>query len=90
MAIYVLTYVVDLAAKEKERVWLKRQTEGELDDMRLVEGLTGDKHVYKVKLEQFLLTIGHLRTETTSVAPTYPRTREGLKSNPNGLDSCST
>ena len=37
----------DLAAKEEERVWLKRQTEGELDDSRLTEGITGEATVYK-------------------------------------------
>ncbi|KAG6885080.1 hypothetical protein C0993_006041 [Termitomyces sp. T159_Od127] len=36
-----------LAAKEEERVWLKRQTDGELDDTRLTEGLTGEATVYK-------------------------------------------
>ncbi|KAF7319254.1 hypothetical protein HMN09_00262900 [Mycena chlorophos] len=36
-----------LAAKEEERVWLKRQTDGELDDSRLTEGLTGEATVYK-------------------------------------------
>ncbi|KAH7915875.1 AAA domain-containing protein [Hygrophoropsis aurantiaca] len=36
-----------LAAKEEERVWFKRQTDGELDDSRLTEGLTGEQSVYK-------------------------------------------
>ncbi|KAG2007118.1 MDN1 midasin family protein [Coprinopsis cinerea AmutBmut pab1-1] len=36
-----------LAAKEEERVWVKRQTDGELDDTRLTEGLTGESTVYK-------------------------------------------
>ncbi|TFK71122.1 hypothetical protein BDN72DRAFT_838036 [Pluteus cervinus] len=36
-----------LAAKEEERVWIKRQTDGELDDSRLTEGLTGESTVYK-------------------------------------------
>ncbi|KAG5651686.1 hypothetical protein H0H81_007817 [Sphagnurus paluster] len=36
-----------LTAKEEERVWLKRQTDGELDDSRLTEGLTGEATVYK-------------------------------------------
>ncbi|KAG5728425.1 hypothetical protein E4T56_gene18957 [Termitomyces sp. T112] len=36
-----------LAAKEVERVWLKRQMDGELDDSRLAEGLTGEATVYK-------------------------------------------
>jgi hypothetical protein len=37
----------DLAAKEEERVWVKRQTDGELDFSRLTEGLTGEATVYK-------------------------------------------
>ncbi|KAH9929971.1 AAA domain-containing protein [Amylocystis lapponica] len=37
----------NLAAKEEERVWVKRQTDGELDDSRLTEGLTGEAAVYK-------------------------------------------
>lgn len=37
----------DLAAREEERVWVKRQTDGELDDARLTEGLTGEATVYK-------------------------------------------
>ena len=37
----------DLAAKEEERVWVKRQIDGELDDSRLTEGLTGEATVYK-------------------------------------------
>ncbi|KAK7683695.1 hypothetical protein QCA50_013071 [Cerrena zonata] len=36
-----------LSAKEEERVWVKRQTDGELDDTRLTEGLTGESTVYK-------------------------------------------
>ncbi|KAJ6624725.1 AAA domain-containing protein [Mycena sp. CBHHK59/15] len=36
-----------LAAKEEERMWVKRQTDGELDDSRLMEGLTGEATVYK-------------------------------------------
>ena len=39
--------LIDLAAKEEERVWVKRQTDGELDDSRLTEGLTGEATVYK-------------------------------------------
>ncbi|TFK52963.1 hypothetical protein OE88DRAFT_1733940 [Heliocybe sulcata] len=37
----------NLTAKEEERVWVKRQTDGELDDSRLTEGLTGETTVYK-------------------------------------------
>ncbi len=39
--------ILDLAAREEERVWVKRQTDGELDDSRLTEGLTGEATVYK-------------------------------------------
>jgi von Willebrand factor A domain-containing protein 8 len=42
-----LDFLTDLAAKEEERVWIKRQTDGELDDQRLVDGLTGEATVYK-------------------------------------------
>ena len=30
-----------------DRVWLKRQTKGELDDTLLIEGVTGAANVYK-------------------------------------------
>ncbi|KAJ3836001.1 hypothetical protein F5878DRAFT_663373 [Lentinula raphanica] len=39
-----------LAAKEEERVWVKRQTDGELDDSRLTEGITGEATVYKRRM----------------------------------------
>ena len=38
---------IDLSAREEERVWVKRQTDGKLDDTRLTEGLTGEMAVYK-------------------------------------------
>jgi hypothetical protein len=37
----------DLSAREQDRVWIKRQTDGELDDTRLTDGLTGESAVYK-------------------------------------------
>lgn len=43
----LLIFFSDLSAKEEERVWVKRQTDGELDDSRLTEGLTGESTVYK-------------------------------------------
>ena len=33
--------------KESESGWIRRQTHGELDDARLVDGVTGDKFIYK-------------------------------------------
>lgn len=44
---FFLKFDIDLAAKEEERVWVKRQIDGELDDSRLTEGLTGESTVYK-------------------------------------------
>lgn len=41
-----------LQAKAKDRQWLKNQTEGELDDTRLIEGITGEKNIYKRRGEQ--------------------------------------
>ncbi|KAF4613211.1 hypothetical protein D9613_011059 [Agrocybe pediades] len=43
----LLDLLEHLAAKEEERVWVKRQTDGELDDSRLTEGITGESTVYK-------------------------------------------
>lgn len=37
----------DLRAKQQERVWLKNQTHGDLDDSKLVDGITGDQAVYR-------------------------------------------
>ncbi|KAM6179532.1 von Willebrand factor A domain-containing protein 8 [Erethizon dorsatum] len=37
----------NLQAKGKERQWLRHQATGELDDARIIEGLTGEKAIYK-------------------------------------------
>ncbi|XP_011270078.1 hypothetical protein CAOG_08496 [Capsaspora owczarzaki ATCC 30864] len=39
-------------AKGQERVWLKNQTMGDIDDNRLIEGLTGEKNIYRRRGEQ--------------------------------------
>ena len=36
-----------IEAKERERVWLKAQSHGELDDNRLVDGATGERNIFK-------------------------------------------
>eukprot|EP00066_Takifugu_rubripes_P009279 XP_003976079.1 PREDICTED: von Willebrand factor A domain-containing protein 8 isoform X1 [Takifugu rubripes] len=36
-----------LQAKGKERQWLKNQATGELDDAKIIDGLTGEKTIYK-------------------------------------------
>ncbi|XP_065077399.1 von Willebrand factor A domain-containing protein 8 [Ochlerotatus camptorhynchus] len=41
-----------LQAKSKERHWQKHQTSGEMDDTKLVEGITGEKNIYKKRVEQ--------------------------------------
>ncbi|KAL3861823.1 hypothetical protein ACJMK2_007838 [Sinanodonta woodiana] len=41
-----------LQAKGKERQWLKNQTYGDLDDAKLIDGLTGEKSVYKRRGEK--------------------------------------
>jgi len=41
-----------LQAKSQDRTWLKNQTSGELDDNRLIDGITGDKSIYKKRGEQ--------------------------------------
>ena len=34
-------------AREKERVWQKQQTHGELDDGRIIDGVAGEKAIYR-------------------------------------------
>ncbi|KAG0224963.1 von Willebrand factor A domain-containing protein 8 [Actinomortierella wolfii] len=40
-----------IEAKNKERVWLKNQSSGDLDDTKLIEGLTGEHNIYKLRGE---------------------------------------
>ncbi|XP_005100871.1 von Willebrand factor A domain-containing protein 8 [Aplysia californica] len=48
-----LRVVLDsLQAKGKERQWLKHQSYGELDDAKLIEGLTGENSIYKRRGEK--------------------------------------
>ncbi len=39
-------------ARAKERGWLKHQTNGELDDSKLVDGVTGERLIYKRRGEE--------------------------------------
>ncbi|KAK0046521.1 E3 ubiquitin-protein ligase RNF14 [Biomphalaria pfeifferi] len=41
-----------LQAKGKERQWIKHQSHGELDDGKLIEGLTGESSIYKRRGEK--------------------------------------
>ncbi|KAL7030964.1 hypothetical protein ACKWTF_006849 [Chironomus riparius] len=38
-----------LEAKAKERHWQKHVTSGELDDTKIIEGITGEKNIYKMR-----------------------------------------
>ncbi|KAG5885894.1 hypothetical protein JTB14_019153 [Gonioctena quinquepunctata] len=42
----------NLQAKNKERQWSRHQTSGELDDVKLVDGLLGEKTIYRRRSEQ--------------------------------------
>uniref|UniRef100_A0A1B6BXM8 VWFA domain-containing protein n=1 Tax=Clastoptera arizonana TaxID=38151 RepID=A0A1B6BXM8_9HEMI len=41
-----------LQAKSKDRQWLRHQTSGDLDDAKLIEGITGEKNVYRRRGEK--------------------------------------
>ncbi|CAG7731784.1 unnamed protein product [Allacma fusca] len=41
-----------LQAKAKERKWVKHQTSGELDDSKIIEGIVGEKNVYKNRQDE--------------------------------------
>ncbi|CAK9810181.1 von Willebrand factor A domain-containing protein 8 [Anthophora quadrimaculata] len=48
-----LRIIIDsLQAKSKERQWCRHQTSGELDDTKLIEGLTGEKTIYRRRAEK--------------------------------------
>lgn len=41
-----------LQAKNKERQWARHQTSGELDDSKLIDGLLGEKTIFRKRAEQ--------------------------------------
>lgn len=46
------TIIDSLQAKSKERQWCRHQTSGELDDTKLIEGLTGERTIYRRRAEK--------------------------------------
>jgi len=40
-------HLKDIKRRKEERIWLRRQTNGELDDSRLVDAVAGEKDVFK-------------------------------------------
>ncbi|CAG9561698.1 unnamed protein product [Danaus chrysippus] len=43
--------LAELQAKKKERQWSRHQTSGELDDGKIIEGLTGERSIYRRRQE---------------------------------------
>lgn len=41
------TIIDEFSKRSKERVWLRNQSSGELDDAKIVDGMTGEKLVFK-------------------------------------------
>lgn len=41
-----------LQAKSNERHWLNHQTSGEIDDNKLIEGIVGERNIYRKRGEQ--------------------------------------
>lgn len=46
------TILGTLQAKNKERYWTRHQTSGELDDVKLIDGLLGEKTIFRRRTEQ--------------------------------------
>ncbi|XP_069941398.1 von Willebrand factor A domain-containing protein 8 isoform X2 [Cherax quadricarinatus] len=46
------TIINSLQAKGKERQWLRHRTSGELDDTKLIEGLAGERNIYRQRHEE--------------------------------------
>ncbi|KAM3957572.1 von Willebrand factor A domain-containing protein c12.2 [Aphomia sociella] len=44
--------LAELQAKKKEREWSRHQTSGELDDSKIIEGLAGERAIYRRRAEQ--------------------------------------
>lgn len=46
------TILETLQAKNKERYWAKHQTSGELDDVKLIDGILGEKTIFRRRTDQ--------------------------------------
>ena len=53
----------DLKRRKQERVWLRRQSTGELDDSRLVDALAGEKDCFKRRGEATNTNANHLHND---------------------------
>lgn len=69
-----------LQAKKKEREWVKHQTSGDLDDGKLIEGVTGEQNIYRF---YSLSILCYLYFNVPDVELTRSLTQELLKPNRN-------
>ena len=44
--------LTSLQARSKERQWLRHRTEGELDETKLIEGIAGERNIYRLRREE--------------------------------------
>ncbi|KAJ1354637.1 hypothetical protein KIN20_011630 [Parelaphostrongylus tenuis] len=49
---HLRTIIEQLEAKRKERQWARHQTSGDLDDGKLIEGITGERNIYRRRLDK--------------------------------------
>ncbi|CAJ0945171.1 unnamed protein product, partial [Mesorhabditis belari] len=49
---HLKSIIEQLEAKKKERLWARHQTIGDLDDGKLIEGMTGEKNIYRRRVEK--------------------------------------
>ncbi|CAJ0583659.1 unnamed protein product, partial [Mesorhabditis spiculigera] len=49
---HLRSIIEQLEAKKKERLWARHQTTGDLDDGKLIEGMTGEKNIYRRRVEK--------------------------------------
>lgn len=46
------TIIDALESRQNERHWMKHQTSGDFDDGKIIEGLAGDKNIYRKRAEE--------------------------------------
>nr|CDJ80091.1 ATPase associated with various cellular activities domain containing protein [Haemonchus contortus] len=49
---HLRSIIEQLEAKKKERQWARHQTSGDLDDGKLIEGITGERNIYRRRLDK--------------------------------------
>ncbi|VDO95662.1 unnamed protein product [Heligmosomoides polygyrus] len=49
---HLRSIIEQLEAKKKERYWARHQTAGDLDDGKLIEGITGERNIYRRRIDK--------------------------------------